>query len=228
MRWFFFILVLANVGFYYWRHMESSPPLAGLVEAVADSGESLLLLSESPTSLGRADSHLSPDEPQASAGQETCWARGPYRRVEPPRGLAAQSPLFQLKAEVAGEIVEYWVHLGPYASRAEASQQNERLKKKSVDSFVIRDGELENAVSLGVFSEASRAETLLERLRKRGYNAEIRRLSRHRYQYWVSLRGAAADEAVEDARRQLFNKQNDGSAPEKKSCNVVASWNDFN
>ncbi len=223
MRWFFFLLLLANVSFYYWRHMAEPVQPGTLVGAMAESEDELLLLSE--LERGAATRSSAPPE---EAGQLSCWLRGPYQKVGPPRALAAESPLLELKAEAVGESVEYWVHQGPYSSYAEANQADGRLKKKGVDSFVIRRGELENAVSLGVFSDASRAETQAERLRKQGYSAEIRRLARTRYQYWVSLRGEAAEAAVEGARRQLFNKKNDGAAAEKKSCNVVASLNDFN
>lgn len=53
----------------------------------------------------------------------------------------------------------YWVMLKPYKSREKANEASDILKKKRVkDFFIVRSGEYENALSLGVYSSQERAE----------------------------------------------------------------------
>ncbi len=55
--------------------------------------------------------------------------------------------------------VKYWVMLPPYPSLAKATETAAALQAVKIkDFFVVRNGEYENAVSLGVFSTRERAE----------------------------------------------------------------------
>lgn len=59
----------------------------------------------------------------------------------------------------------YWVMLPPYPNRAKADEAAAMLGDKSVkDFFIVRSGEYENAVSLGVFSSADRAKSRSEQI----------------------------------------------------------------
>ncbi len=63
------------------------------------------------------------------------------------------------QGEVQASKTNYWVMLPPYRNRAKADEAAAILRDKRVnDFFIVRSGEYENAVSLGVFSEQERAE----------------------------------------------------------------------
>lgn len=59
----------------------------------------------------------------------------------------------------------YWVMLPPYPTRAKADEAAAILNAKQVkDFFIVRSGEFENAVSLGVFSSRDRAKRRYEQI----------------------------------------------------------------
>ncbi len=62
------------------------------------------------------------------------------------------------KGEKEGTKANYWVMLPPYPNRRKADEAAAILSAKKIkDFFIVRSGEYENAVSLGVFSEHERA-----------------------------------------------------------------------
>lgn len=70
------------------------------------------------------------------------------------------------KGAMQATKTNYWVMLAPYSSRSKADEAAAILGARKVkDFFIVRSGEYANAVSLGVFSEHSRA--------KRRYNEII-------------------------------------------------------
>lgn len=63
------------------------------------------------------------------------------------------------KGEKQAVRTNYWVFLPPYPNRAKADEAAAILSRKRVkDFFVVRSGENQNAISLGVFSTRDRAE----------------------------------------------------------------------
>ncbi|GAB3383962.1 SPOR domain-containing protein [Spongiibacter taiwanensis] len=240
MRWFFALLILANIGFYFWRASEGGgpPEVAGV--GVAAEGQPIVLLSEvelpdggvgagAPESLLSASSGSSPDggaEDVAPVAAE-CWTAGPYPTLAAAR-LAADGPGdLKIRGKELSRSVEYWVYLGVYESYAVANAEHQQLRKKKIDSFVIRNGPLENAVSLGLFSDPDRAEVQAKRMRQKGYDAKVRKLEQRDITYWLSLEGVPGSPGWEAAYSQLIDKKNAEISVEKKSCNLVASWGEF-
>jgi hypothetical protein len=113
----------------------------------------------------------------------------------------------------------YWVVLPAYASRKKANEAAEILTAKRVkDFFIVRSGEHENAVSLGVFSTRERAERRYEQII--GLKARLRRpriealeLPGKRYTISYELGKGAAQRGIEDDLRQQGMR-----AAEKISC----------
>lgn len=69
------------------------------------------------------------------------------------------------QGEKQGTKTNYWVMLPPYPNRAKADEAAAMLDGKSVkDFFIVRSGEYENAVSLGVFSGPERARSRSEQI----------------------------------------------------------------
>lgn len=69
------------------------------------------------------------------------------------------------QGEKQGIKTNYWVMLPPYPNRAKADEAAAMLGGKGVkDFFIVRSGEYENAVSLGVFSAPERANSRSEQI----------------------------------------------------------------
>ena len=89
-----------------------------------------------------------------------------------------------------GQDTNYWVMLPPYNSRDKAAEAAARLSEKKLkDFFIVRSGDYENAISLGVFSTKERAKrrydqvvALQARLRK----PKIEAIQLPVKRYWVS------------------------------------------
>jgi hypothetical protein len=91
-----------------------------------------------------------------------------------------------------------WVYIGPFATRDAAIGAAENLRDRGVtDLYVEPAGELENAVSLGLFSDRDRAETLASEVRKLGVVPQISDRYRAASAYWVDV--AVAGDAMLDA-----------------------------
>ena len=108
---------------------------------------------------------------------------------------------------------------GPTAGRP-ASSMLQELKQR-IDSYLIRRGEMENAISLGVFSDESRAERThrrcVQELCCRG-----RRVADEAIRLWLVF-GAQIKEAISMQVSMESNKSNSAELS-KKSCELIASY----
>lgn len=198
MRGFFFLLLLTNVAFLAWQVWQDEPAAQDSpYHGVAPLNEGLTLLSELPAgerpalreapvqaTVPRAEAtQQKRDEPVAQAQRQEALGRiclrvGPIAEREVLDKLAAS--LKRLGAEDIQEgsgqsqKTNYWVMLPPYESRKKASEAASLLKQSRVrDFFIVRSGEYENAVSLGVFSTQERARRRFEEIA--GLKARLRR-----------------------------------------------------
>ncbi|MEO1575893.1 MAG: hypothetical protein AAFU65_13180 [Pseudomonadota bacterium] len=117
--------------------------------------------------------------PAVAAVNRRCATLGPFSK--PPRATLAADALRDLGGTVterreAGRIwVGHWVHLSPAASREAAVEVVEKLRADGVSDIYIEPSEpLRNAISLGLFSDASRAETRAGKIRALGVRPQIR------------------------------------------------------
>lgn len=118
---------------------------------------------------GSTEDVSSETEPTAGAEEAVCLS------VE---GIEAESALQQLlellkrnditvltQGEKQGTKTNYWVMLPPYANRKKADEAAGILAAKKIkDFFIVRSGEYQNAVSLGVFSTRDRAKSRYEQI----------------------------------------------------------------
>jgi hypothetical protein len=88
-----------------------------------------------------------------------------------------------------------WVYLPAYPGREEALKVLRELQSRGVDSFIVGDGEDENAISLGYFASEESAEGLRVKMNNAGYPARVRHTAQTVTEYWVYLR---ADDINDD------------------------------
>ncbi len=177
MRWVALLLLLANAGFAGWILSGAPGRDAAAAGPPVELGE-LPLLRES-----RGD----------PAATSVCFTIGPFE--EEARAEAARQRLAELDVEPRQrmtrdqEVYGYQILLPPRASREAALEATRELQAQGVeDYFIVSEGELENAVSVGLFERKRFAVRHADYLNDLGFDAELRLRTRERTRYWQDYR----------------------------------------
>lgn len=186
-RWIFYSLLVVNLVYLGVQLTKSLAPREAAVSlrvpAQSAGGERLVLLSEKsqPTREGAR-------RPEAGS---LCAVVGPWESRDAAHAGAVQLRAAGLPGKVRALNIQKdrlnWVYLPPYADRERALRVLHELQDHGVDSFVVKEGEDANAISLGYFSSAESAEGLRVKMRNAGYPAFVRETSRAVTEYWVYL-----------------------------------------
>lgn len=182
MRWIALILLLANAGLVAWQ-VAGSPGLPEPAPTRPPEIGGLALLRDAP------------GEP-ARVQQTQCFTIGPFSDEEAAEEAAARMADLGVETQqrrlTDEETTGYQVILPPFDSRDQAEAVTEELEAAGVQDFFIitSDEELENAISLGLFSEQEFAVDHRESLEERGFEPELRLRTRTRVRYWQDFRDA--------------------------------------
>lgn len=190
MRWVFYSLLILNVVYLVAGLVGASGPDRDRAPSpVASSApESLKLLSEVEVTLHSGAA-------TAADRERLCPVIGPWS--DRARALEALTELENggYQGTVRSLRVEKerlnWVYLPAFPSRDEALKVLRELQSRGVDSFIVGEGEDENAISLGYFTSEESAEGLRVKMNNAGYPAEVRRTARTVTEYWVYLKAAS-------------------------------------
>ncbi|MDX1805085.1 MAG: SPOR domain-containing protein [Alcanivorax sp.] len=217
MRWVFYSLLVLNLVYLGWsltRVLAPTTPRVALNStADASGGQRLQLLTESPQPRRAAS---------APAGGSLCPVIGPWASQ-----ADAEAGLTQLKAAGIGGVVRAvtvnkdrlnWVYLPPYQDRKRALRVLHDLQDRGVDSFIVKDGDDANAISLGYFSSKESAEGLRVKMRNAGYPAFVRETSKQVTEYWLYLLDKSAEKSP---ALSAFLEGNQGVAMDRMACDVA-------
>ncbi|MCB1741475.1 MAG: hypothetical protein KDK91_13970 [Gammaproteobacteria bacterium] len=95
------------------------------------------------------------------------------------------------RVEERQETALYWIHLPPFATRAEALAQVRALKAAGVDDIGLIDrGDMAGAVSLGVYRQRASLERRLADLRDKGYEPTVTPRLRSVSVVWLDILAA--------------------------------------
>jgi cell division protein FtsN len=88
-----------------------------------------------------------------------------------------------------GEVFAgYWVSLQGLATRADAEQTLKRLHAAGVtDAYIMPDDNPPNVLSLGLFSEPSRAEARRDAIAKLGFEVQVQNRMRNGEVHWLDV-----------------------------------------
>lgn len=247
MRWIFIVLLMCNGIYFLWQNYLVREPLPAesvALSPVDASVPSLTLLKELPGETARAPASASPPpaakaqapaavedlNPPAKPEADICWQIGPFRdelsgKLVVSR-LAALDINLQLQALEVAEKPDYWVHIPPQVSRKEAIKLLKELQIKKIDSFLITEGELENGISLGFFTQLDRAENVLGQRLKQGYKAEIKEIPRTHTEHWAVFNEGQYGK-FSDALWNKITEGNQGLERRKNYCDKIASTGNF-
>lgn len=200
-RVLFFLLLLLNIVYALW-HTQIHPPAAPTtVQNPPSSSETQLrtlwLLHERPPVL--ICHAIGPFRFQASAQHALTHLRT--------RGLEAE-----LRTVEKQETLGYRVYLPPQPSREQARKLVSRLSEQGIeDMYVITEGDKNNALALGVFSQQARAQRRVDELKRLGHFAEIETRTLTLTMYWIDFK--ALPEQAHTLKAELPTQLNLLQAP---------------
>ena len=189
MRLVFFALLFLNLAYFAWAHWIDAPRPAPVNEATAHLPR-LKMAAEVPPAEQRE-----PRGAQKMALSDTpgCLSVGPFTDLA---GSVQAATVFKAKgfdprqrAEQGQVSVGYWVVVGGLASQAEADSALVTLERNGIkDARVLPEtADAGRRLSLGLYSERSRAERRVQAVRQAGLSAEIAERKLPSTLYWVDL-----------------------------------------
>ncbi|KAF0801878.1 hypothetical protein A6D6_04220 [Alcanivorax xiamenensis] len=224
MRWVFYTLLVANLVYLGWHltvdrlESPSSASRSPSTAALPTAADSLVLLSEQP----QPDKMTGVDPVSAQAA--LCTVVGPWSDSDEARRARIQLRAAGLAGWVEPVRVEKdrlnWVYLPPFESRQRALEALNELQALGVDSFIVKEGEYANAISLGYFSNVESAEGLRTKMRNAGYPVFARETAREVTEYWIYL--PPAEEG--GAALADFLVGNPEVGRDKSQCPGTAQW----
>ncbi len=175
MKWLFLGLFSINVMLFVLQWVEYRKDVMPLTYTLPDGVREVALLSER---MG------------AAAGEERCLLLGPVEEEALGRDFVSLLSERGFEANVIemkhGKAPVYWVYSGPYAAD-EAGLRLDEYQQKGLDSFVIAQGELKGAISLGVFENIDSARRMIRIVKRHGFEPKMREVKKSVNEYWVSV-----------------------------------------
>ena len=177
MRIAFFLLLLANLGFFTWAYFGAGRTAdePQLMEQQLNPQEIRLLSAEQVAKLATERAKQTVERPKAplKAPVIACLELGAFTLGDVPRVQRALEPLAlgsRLTQRRADEVASYWVFIPPLRNRQSANLKAAELKKLGVEDFFVvqEDPKLRFAISLGVFKTEEAARSRLAELRTKG------------------------------------------------------------
>lgn len=211
MKWLVYFLLLVNVAFFarQYHQMSDAPPPVRQAVRPYDHVNRLLLMGETNVEKLRVRDPVSkpavtevveaPTEsplrsPTSSViAVQNCYSIGPLKedtQVAAIRTwLVAMGGDPVLRVDERSELDRYWVYFPPYTTREEAVQIVERMRSQGIEDVIaVSSGDMENAISLGVFSQRSSLERRLQELRALGYEPSIMPRYSSEKAFWLDVR----------------------------------------
>lgn len=189
MRLVFFALLFLNLAYFAWAHWIDAPRPAPVNEAIAHLPQ-LKMAGELPP-----EERPPPHRTQKTALNDTtsCLSVGPFVDLASSAQAAAllKAKGFdpRQRAEQGQVAVGYWVYVGSLASQAEADRALVTLEHNGIkDALVMPEtADAGRRLSLGLYSERSRAERRAQAVRQAGLSAAIAERKLAGTLYWVDL-----------------------------------------
>jgi len=194
MRNLFLVLVLLNLGFAAWYLWHSEPALETRVIRDADVPTIALASELAPPAVNEVTNDLTVapavDPPPAPIAR--CVGIGPFSdldSVEAARAILRTAGYDALRRAENGEVwMGHWVYLDNVASQGQADTLSEVLADGGVaDTYFDPTGEEGDVLSLGVFREFDRAETVRIRAMELGFVPVMVERTRPGTVYWADV-----------------------------------------
>ena len=197
MRNFFLVLLLANLGFaaWYWWFAESAG--VATIDPTNENSNITLLSELAPVRRRLFSDGLAAqtrEDAPASVGPSpsTCVSIGPYSELaqleQATELLQSQGYFPEVRSEDGDVWLGYWVYLPNVTTSGQAEILRTALAAQGIaDTFYDPPGEDGRVLSLGLFRELARAETVRDQALSAGYEPELERRTTAGTVYWMHL-----------------------------------------
>lgn len=196
------VLVLLNIAYFIWSYSQPQtssyvkpPPLPRdvvMLRLVSETEQDSKVLPDASEEPQQGSDTIEPDPPLDMASVETrkCYTLGPFEDVSESRrateSIEAQGlPVTQrtIKAQIPKG---YWVYLPPQSDYGKAKKVSTQLASKGVkEYYIIRKGNYNNAISLGLYNDEIYSHRRMSRIEKLGFNPVIKAQFREKDLYWL-------------------------------------------
>ena len=194
----FGLLIILNAVFMAWQFFQQQNNAAEPVPPpTAAMGKPLQLLSESSVPKQTQDaSQDNVNTPSLSQpkNSDTCFRVGPVTNPDMTSQIEAalEKAGFGFKVEsLTQENTNFWVYIPPQLSLTKANLMLADLNAKGFKGELVSDQQFANAISMGEFRDADRANALKARLLENGFLAETRKSPIVKRQQWVRVSGVS-------------------------------------
>ena len=130
--------------------------------------------------------------PPSMAPAKTCYSLGPIldekdsKKLEKKLKLSGFNP--KHKAITDKEPKSYWVYFPAEKSLADAKAVVNQLRDAKVDDyFIVRKGEFNNAISMGLYNSYGRAKIRIKKLKKLGFNPKVQTRYKSVTRHWLDF-----------------------------------------
>lgn len=167
------------------------PAKTNNAEAGGAGGRSVeAIMSRNEASAGVDGEHLG-EGVVADNGRALCELVGPFEDKVVAATFVERLEAIEIKSTVRDVELPagpgYWVYLAPEENRKLALRRLNELQVKGVDSYVIPRGELENGISLGVFSKKALSDARIKEMAAIGLSPKVEIIERTYRELWVML-----------------------------------------
>lgn len=190
MRWVFLSLICLNLitMLWFWKVQEDQPVTDKKQSVNSSSVPSLTLLGEADA--GDLVQRFSKSNGQVREARR-CYSVGPMKDRIDAKHVKARAEALGFESAMrslsTGSLTEHWVHIPPLPDRQAALQLFKELQGRKIDSYVVTQGELAEAISLGLFRNIDSATQLKSRMDELGYTVEIREVKRGAKELWLEF-----------------------------------------
>lgn len=240
-KWLALVLVFFNIAYFVWAVAgPSSDTVLSKVSEPRAQGVQLKLLDELSEAerfdLASVDTSeqgevvieqaVTDDMQDTLVGTEPyCPSLGPFEQKAKLKEVGQRLADSGLKVEVRTVVVDsnekYRVYLPSYSDRESAAEALKKLRAKKIDSYIMSDGELNNAISLGIFSTKDSAEGLVKKMLSHGYQAKIQTTQLDTEAYWLDVLENISLQKVDETLISVMSEI-DGITRIDSPCKVVA------
>ncbi len=163
-------------------------PVDGVATAVDEQQQPAVAVAAVETASADAANIPAP-EPVPAAPR--CWLAGPVDSDALSERLtvafAAAGVSMDLVLQTTEVSPDNWVYLPTSGEQADIRRLSRELRQGGMDNFQITDGPLAGSLSMGLFRSEQRAIAVRDKLRSRGYAADIYKRPAFAEQPWISL-----------------------------------------
>jgi hypothetical protein len=188
-RILFITLLLSNIAFY--SYSKKNTPKQRKFIAVDNSVNKLTLLSELDTSKSIwEESQPKSSNSSSEVFNQECYTIGVFNSKSESATIlnALKKEVLKIRTRkiISSQEAGYWVYIPAKNSRNEALDIGRKLSGLKIkDYYVVTGGENENTISLGLYRDVNNADSRLQELQSKGFDAKKQIKIEQWPEFWI-------------------------------------------